>query len=113
MITRQQVRDVMSRFDPIGMTHRVPGVARIPRVPALRSAGFHHEWSGDGHEKLNWKALGCGNCSLDIYLLREKFTGLILGLHTVPYCRDKWSVLSLYLDAARTQGGMPLKGVWL
>ncbi|KAL7414945.1 hypothetical protein BDY24DRAFT_350095 [Mrakia frigida] len=108
-VSEDFVREVLEQYDHDGLSARFPGSGRIRRVPALRSPGFHFEWSGDGHEKLEMKALRMGGCSLPIYGLREKMVGYIMILQVVPDVRDQNEVGHVFLDAVAAAGGVPMQ----
>lgn len=87
----------MRLHDPDGFERREPGARKTHRV-ALVSLGPHHEWSGDGHDKLS--AIG-----FPIWGLRDKWSGKWLGLWVVPNNRFKMSIAYLYLLLVYELGG--------
>jgi hypothetical protein len=52
--------------------------------------GPHHEWSGDGHDKL-------AQIGFPIWGIRDKWSGKWLGLWVVPNNRLKLVIAYLYL----------------
>ena len=76
---------------------REPHSRRVQRTP-LVSLGIHHEWSGDGHDKL--AAIG-----FPIWGIRDKWSGKWLGLWVVPNNRLKVAIAYLYLSLIYLLGG--------
>ncbi|KIK79428.1 hypothetical protein PAXRUDRAFT_161324, partial [Paxillus rubicundulus Ve08.2h10] len=66
------------------------------------SLGPHHEWSGDGHDKLT--AIG-----FPIWAVRDVFSGKWLGMWVLPNNRCGASITYLYLSLVSCYGGMPLQ----
>lgn len=88
----------MREHSPMGAERRLPGTRRaIVRKP-LTSIGPFREISADGHEKLNQQALRMGNLSIPIYGYRDKWSGYILKLCTVPDARKAAVIGHVYLD---------------
>lgn len=82
---------------PEGFHHRKPDGKKIHRS-VLTSLGPDDEWSGDGHDKL--KSIG-----IEIYGIRDKASGMWLGLWVVPSNRIKEVVAYLYLILIEERGG--------
>ena len=74
----------------------------FPSVNLLPSLGPHHEWSGDGHDKL-------AGIRFPIWGVRDKWSSKWLGLWVVPNNRLKKAVALLFLQLIKEQGGMPLQ----
>lgn len=85
---------------PEGFISRAPTASKHSRT-ALVALGPHHEWSGDGHDKLV-------KIGFPIWGVRDKWTGMWLGLWVVPNNRLKSAVAYLYLKLVEEQGGMCL-----
>ncbi|KAG6885107.1 hypothetical protein C0992_005461 [Termitomyces sp. T32_za158] len=100
-LTRSFVRSEMHLQDPEGFSIREPGSRKIKRV-ALVSLGPHHEWSGDGHDKL--AAIG-----FPIWGVRDVWSGKWLGLWVVPNNRRQKAVALLFLRLVNKYGGMPIQ----
>jgi hypothetical protein len=90
----------MRLHDPDGFKNREPMSKRIVRSQ-LVSLGPHHEWSGDGHDKL-------ASIGFPIWGIRDKFSGKWLGLWVVPNNRLKDVVAYLYLSLIEELGGEDL-----
>ncbi|KIJ05969.1 hypothetical protein PAXINDRAFT_20810 [Paxillus involutus ATCC 200175] len=91
----------MRILEPGGFLSRAPTARKIFRVP-LVSLGPHHEWSGDGHDKLT--AIG-----FPIWAVRDVFSGKWLGMWVLPNNRCGASIAYLYLSLVYRYGGMPLQ----
>jgi hypothetical protein len=61
--------------------------------------GPHHEWSGDGHNKLT-------KLGFPVWEIRDVWSGKWLGIWVVPENRLKVSVAYLYLQLIETLGGV-------
>ena len=66
-----------------------PSAKKVKRG-VLVALGPHHEWSGDGHDKL--AAIG-----FPIWGVRDKWSGKWLGLWVLPNNRLKAAITFLYL----------------
>ncbi|KAG5345375.1 hypothetical protein C0989_001598, partial [Termitomyces sp. Mn162] len=91
------VRSEMHLQDPEGFTIREPGSKKIKRG-VLVLLGPHHEWSGDGHDKL--AAIG-----FPIWGVRDVWSGKWLGLWVVPNNRRQKAVALLFLRLINEYGG--------
>ncbi|EIN04921.1 hypothetical protein PUNSTDRAFT_116208 [Punctularia strigosozonata HHB-11173 SS5] len=69
---------------------------------ALQHLDPHHEWSGDGHDKL-------ARISFPIWGIRDCWSGKWLGLWVVPNNRFKSLITYLYLWLVHELGGMPIQ----
>jgi len=87
----------MRLHDPLGFELREPDAKKVTRF-ALVSLGPHHEWSGDGHDKLS--AIG-----FPVWAMRDKWSGKWLGIWVVPNNRLKLSIAYLYLSLVHLFGG--------
>ncbi|KAF9490761.1 hypothetical protein BDN71DRAFT_1347292, partial [Pleurotus eryngii] len=68
---RRELRAVLhDHFDPEFDQRTVGRRQGIPRMP-LSSLGPMHQVHCDGHEKLNFQALGMGTVSLPIYGFKD------------------------------------------
>ncbi|GLB37945.1 hypothetical protein LshimejAT787_0409960 [Lyophyllum shimeji] len=100
-LTRSFVRSEMHLHDLAGFAIREPAAKKIHRG-VLIALGPHHEWSGDGHDKL--AAIG-----FPIWGVRDKYSGNWLGLWVVPNNRLKEAIALLFLKLIKEQGGMPIQ----
>ena len=87
----------MHLHDHAGFAIREPSAKKIQRG-VLTALGPHHEWSGDGHDKL--AAIG-----FPIWGVRDKWLSKWLGLWVVPNNRLKLAIALLYLQLIKDQGG--------
>lgn len=88
----------MSLLDPEGFAIREPTANKKRRV-ALKHIGPHHEWSGDGHDKL-------AKIGFPIWGIRDCWSGKWLGLWVVPNNRYKVVIAYLYLKLVLELGGL-------
>ena len=88
----------MRRHEPDGFTQREPLRKKISRQP-LVSLGPHHQWSGDGHDKLS-------KIGFPIWAIRDQWSGKWLGMWVVLNNRLKTSIAYLYLSLVYEIGGM-------
>jgi hypothetical protein len=91
----------MHLHDDAGFSIREPAAKKVHRS-VLTSLGPHHEWSGDGHDKL----AGIG---FPIWGVCDKWSSKWLGLWVVPNNRLKKAIALLFLQLVKEQGGMPLQ----
>ncbi|KAF8573556.1 hypothetical protein K439DRAFT_1649981 [Ramaria rubella] len=101
ILTRDYVTSEMRLHNPKGFAIRDPGAKKIHRQP-LVALGPHHEWSGDGHDKL-------AKLGFPIWGIRDVWSGKWLGLWVVPNNRLKVVVAYLYLILIESLGGMPIQ----
>lgn len=87
----------MRLHDPDGFKLREPAAKKVKRG-VLSSLGPHHEWSGDGHDKLT-------KLGFPIWGIRDKWSGKWLGLWVVPNNRYKDAIAYLYLSLVAELGG--------
>jgi len=87
----------MHLHDPAGFAIREPAAKKIQRG-MLTSLGPHHEWSGDGHDKL-------AEIGFPIWGVRDKWSSKWLGLWVLPNNRLKKAIALLYLQLIKEQGG--------
>jgi hypothetical protein len=87
----------MHVLDPEGFLGREPTAKKIHRVPLI-ALGPHHQWSGDGHDKLV-------KIGFPVWGMRDMWTGKWLGLWTVPDNRLKFTIAYLYLSLVAELGG--------
>ncbi|KAG5716401.1 hypothetical protein E4T56_gene2459 [Termitomyces sp. T112] len=85
--------------DPEGFTIHEPGSKKI-KHGVLVSLGPHHEWSGNGHDKL--AAIG-----FPIWGVHDVWSGKWLGLWVVPNNRRQKAVALLFLHLINEYGGQP------
>ncbi|KIJ56268.1 hypothetical protein M422DRAFT_150289 [Sphaerobolus stellatus SS14] len=64
--------------------------------------GPHHEWSGDGHDKL-------AEIGFPIWGIRDVWSGVWLGLWVLPNNHLKVAIGYLYLMLVHDLGGMPIQ----
>ncbi|KAF5391647.1 hypothetical protein D9757_002336 [Collybiopsis confluens] len=100
-LTRKYVTTVMRSQEPDGFQAREPTAKKIKRG-VLVCLGPHHEWSGDGHDKLS--AIG-----FPIWGIRDVWSGKWLGLWVVPNNRLKIVIAYLFLLLVHKLGGIPVQ----
>ncbi|KAJ7592636.1 hypothetical protein C8J56DRAFT_929099 [Mycena floridula] len=100
-LTRDFITEEMRVQEPEGFAAREPSAKKVHRTP-LVSLGIHHEWSGDGHDKL--AAIG-----FPIWGVRDKWCGRWLGLWVVPNNRLKLTIAYLFLMLVLQFGGIPIQ----
>ncbi|KAF9073367.1 hypothetical protein BDP27DRAFT_1445014 [Rhodocollybia butyracea] len=100
-LTREYIENIMREQDPDGFTNREPTSKKIHRT-VLVCLGPHHEWSGDGHDKLS--AIG-----FPIWGIRDVWSGKWLGLWVVPNNRLKDAIAYLFLKLVHEYGGIPVQ----
>ncbi|KAJ6474518.1 hypothetical protein DFH09DRAFT_953200 [Mycena vulgaris] len=104
-IPRDTVRRLMADIDPDGAEARFPGRRRQPKQRGhLTDTGIFYEVHFDGHEKLNFKALGMGPVGIDIYGSRCHSTGKMIKFLAVPNARCSSTVGHYYLDTVEKNG---------
>jgi hypothetical protein len=91
------ISDEMHVLEPEAFAGREPTAKKVHRV-ALVALGPHHQWSGDGHDKLV-------KIGFPIWGIRDMWTGKWLGLWTVPDNRLKVTIAYLYLSLVAELGG--------
>jgi len=96
-VSREYVEQTMRDQHPEGFTNREPTAKKIKRG-VLVCLGPHHEWSGDGHDKLT--AIG-----FPIWGVRDVWSGRWLGLWVVPNNRFKDTIGYLFLKLVYEYGG--------
>ena len=96
-VNRSFIRSEMHLHDDAGFDLREPAAKKVKRS-ALVALGPHHEWSGDGHDKL----AGIG---FPIWGVRDKWSGMWLGLWVVPNNRLKNAIGRLFLQLVKEQKG--------
>jgi hypothetical protein len=84
--------------DADGFRAREPSAKKVHRTQ-LVALGIHHEWSGDGHDKLS-------SIGFPIWGVRDKWSSKWLGLWVVPNNRLKLAVAYLYLSLVKEHGGV-------
>ena len=87
----------MRAQDPLGFELREPTAKKICRQ-ALVVLSPHHEWSGDGHDKLT-------KIGFPIWAIRDVWSGKWLGIWVVPNNRLKHAIAYLYLSLIESLGG--------
>ena len=97
MRIRDFIDATMHEFCPEGFSRRHPEATKVHRVP-LMSLGPNDEWSGDGHDKL------C-KIGMAIYGIRDKVSGMWLGLWVVPNNCLNIVIAYLYLSLVEECGG--------
>ncbi|KAF9047219.1 hypothetical protein BDP27DRAFT_1243497 [Rhodocollybia butyracea] len=100
-LTRDFIEATMREEDSDGFKARDPTAKKIKRS-VLVCLGPHHEWSGDGHDKLT--AIG-----FPIWGVRDVWSGKWLGLWVVPNNRLKETIGYLFLKLVHEYGGMPIQ----
>ncbi|PPR07995.1 hypothetical protein CVT24_002686 [Panaeolus cyanescens] len=96
-LTRDYIASEMQKHAPEGFASRAPTAAKHNRTQ-LVSLGPHHEWSGNGHDKLV-------KIGFPIWGVRDKWSGKWLGLWVLPNNRLKAAVAYLYLQLVEEQKG--------
>jgi hypothetical protein len=87
----------MQELDPDAFHGRAPTAKKIHRVPVV-SLGPHHQWSADGHDKLN-------KIGFPVWAIRDVWSGKWLGIWVVPDNRLKTVIAYLYLTLIKDLGG--------
>lgn len=100
-VSSDWITNEMHDIDHDGFAGRAPTAKKVHRQPVV-ALGPHHQWSGDGHDKLN-------KIGFPIWAIREVWSGSWLGLWVVPDNRLKVVVAYLYLRLVHELGG---KSVW-
>ncbi|RDB24968.1 hypothetical protein Hypma_007391 [Hypsizygus marmoreus] len=100
-VKRSTICSTMKIYDPQGSIIREPGAKKVRRG-VLTALGLHHEWSGDGHDKLT-------EIGFPIWGMKDKWSAQWLGLWVVPNNRLKASIAYLYLSLIKKHGGMPIQ----
>ncbi|KAF8495823.1 hypothetical protein JB92DRAFT_3099800 [Gautieria morchelliformis] len=100
-LTRDYVTSEMRLHDPVGFELREPTAKKVFRQ-ALVVLGPHHEWSGDGHDKLT-------KIGFPVWALHDVWSGKWLGIWVVPNIRLKLAIAYLYLSLVETLGGLPIQ----
>ncbi|KAG1758415.1 hypothetical protein EDD22DRAFT_981416 [Suillus occidentalis] len=101
LLMRQYVTDEMRQHKPDGFSQWEPSKKKVSRQP-LVSLGPHHQWSGDGHNKLS-------KIGFPIWAIHDQWSGKWLGMWVVPNNQLKTSIAYLYLSLVYEIGGMPLQ----
>jgi hypothetical protein len=91
------ISDEMHVLEPDAFAEHEPTAKKV-RCVALVALGRHHEWSGDGHDKLV-------NIGFPVWGIRDMWTGKWLGLWTDPDNRLKLAIAYLYLSLFAKVGG--------
>jgi hypothetical protein len=91
------VSDEMHVLEPEAFAGREPAAKKVHQV-ALVALGPHHQWSGDGHDKLV-------KIGFPVWGIRDMWEGKWLGLWTVPDNRLKVTIAYLYLSLVADLGG--------
>jgi hypothetical protein len=92
------IRDQMMLQEPEGFVARQPTSKKLSRKP-LVVLGPHHEWSGDGHDKLT-------QIGFPIWGIRDVWSGKWLGIWVLPNNRLKDGIAYLYLSLCYQLGGL-------
>ncbi|KAJ3994232.1 hypothetical protein F5050DRAFT_1800803 [Lentinula boryana] len=100
-LTRDFIEATMREEDPDGFKSRDPTAKKI-KCSVLVCLGPHHEWSGDGHDKLT--AIG-----FPIWGMHDVWSGKWLGLWVVPNNRLKETIGYLFLKLVHEYGGIPIQ----
>ncbi|KLO19784.1 hypothetical protein SCHPADRAFT_912477 [Schizopora paradoxa] len=111
LLPRNFIRNVMLEACPEGFDKRVPSSRKqkIKRI-ALTSIGPYAEFCADGHEKLAPQALKMGgNVGLPIYGYKDKFSGYVFLLKTIPDCRSAGAIGHLFLNMVEELKHAPLQ----
>ncbi|KAF9450494.1 hypothetical protein P691DRAFT_846664 [Macrolepiota fuliginosa MF-IS2] len=110
LVPRERVHVIMLQHAPEGFNCHLPGNMRqkINHKP-LTSVGPFQKISADGYEKLNQQALNMGDLNIPIYPYKDKWSGMILKLCTVPDSCTAGAVGHLYLDLVQEWEGIPLQ----
>ena len=87
----------MHLHDPAGFRICEPGAKKVQRG-VLTSLGLHHEWSGDGHDKL-------AEIGFPIWGVCDKWSSKWLGLWVLPNNHLRKAIALLYLQLIKEQGG--------
>jgi hypothetical protein len=91
------VTDEMKQHEPDGFVQQGLSTKKISCQP-LVSLGPHHQWSGDGHDKLS-------KIGFPIWAVCDQWSGKWLGMRVVPNNQLKTSIAYLYLSLVHELGG--------
>ncbi|KAJ7621922.1 hypothetical protein DFH06DRAFT_1009665 [Mycena polygramma] len=108
-VPRDKVRQVMKDNAPAASKTRYPGNKEKIIRKNLTAQGVFQEVHCDGHEKLASAALKMGPVGISIYGFREKATGLVAHLVTVPDARQSVVIGHIYLDFVEEFGAFPIQ----
>jgi hypothetical protein len=92
------VTDEMRQHEPDGSAQRGLSKKKISRQP-LVSLGPHHQWSGDGHDKLS-------RIGVPIWAIHDQWSRKWLGMWVIPNNWLNTSIAYLYLSLVHELGGM-------
>ncbi|KAG1871660.1 hypothetical protein F4604DRAFT_1881097 [Suillus subluteus] len=101
MLPHKYIRDQMMLQEPEGFMARQPTSKKLSWKP-LVVLGPHHEWSGDGHNKLT-------QISFPIWGIHDVWSGKWLGIWVLPNNRLKDAIAYLYLSLCYQLGGIPIQ----
>ncbi|KAG2144454.1 uncharacterized protein EDB93DRAFT_1251690 [Suillus bovinus] len=101
LLTRKYVTDEMRQHEPDRFAQWGLSKKKISHQP-LVSLGLHHQWSGNGHDKLS-------RIGFPIWAIRDQWSRKWLGMWVIPNNRLKTSIAYLYLSLVHELGGMPLQ----
>ncbi|KAG2030973.1 hypothetical protein BDR03DRAFT_936513 [Suillus americanus] len=101
MLPHDYIREQMMLQEPEGFVTRQPTSKKLSQKP-LVVLGPHHEWSGDGHDKLT-------QIGFPIWGIRDVWSGKWLGIWVLPNNRLKKVITYLYLSLCHQLGGMPIQ----
>jgi hypothetical protein len=87
----------MHILEPDAFAGQEPTTKKVHHV-ALVALGRHHQWSGDGHDKLV-------KIRFPVWGIRDMRSGKWFGLWTVPDNRLKVTIAYLYLSLVAELGG--------
>ncbi|KAJ7630047.1 hypothetical protein DFH06DRAFT_1140788 [Mycena polygramma] len=108
-VPRDKVCQVMKDNAPAAAKTRYPGNKEKIIRKNLTAQGVFQEVHCDGHEKLASAALKMGPVGISIYSFREKATGLVAHLVTVPDARQSVVIGHIYLDFIEEFGAFPIQ----
>lgn len=91
------ITNEMHNIDPDGFVDHAPTAKKVHQQPVV-ALGPHHQWSGDGHDKLN-------KIRFLIWAIQEVWSRLWLGLWVVPDNCLKVVIAYLYLHLVYKLGG--------
>ncbi|GJJ06727.1 hypothetical protein Clacol_000923 [Clathrus columnatus] len=98
---RDYITEEMRKHEPGGFELRQSSSKKAKCSP-ITVLGPHHEWSGDGHDKLS--AIG-----FPLWGVRDVWSGAWLGLWVVPNNRLKAAIAYIFLSLVEQLEGMPVQ----
>ncbi|GAA5856454.1 hypothetical protein JCM9279_003534 [Rhodotorula babjevae] len=67
--------------------------------------GYGDEWIAGGNDRLSERYLDTGALSFDVYAIRDKFSGYIVAMQSIPSMHDPDALAHVFLDAVEEEQG--------